>query len=237
MTGIRRFIRSPASQAALAWLIGTYLFVTLRTIRWEVHGAVHLTPFAEGETVIAAFWHERLALMPMLWLKARELHRDETVSIYMLVSRHRDGKLIGSILRRFGVEVLHGSSSQGGSASIRSAMTLLRSGRQVAITPDGPRGPRRVAAPGVARLAALSGAPVLPCSSQVSRRRVLRSWDRMVIPLPFCRGVLVCEAPIAVPRHDWEESLSFIEEALTSAAERADSLCSSRFDRSAGWNT
>ncbi len=233
---MKRFLRLPATQTALAWAVGTYLFVTLRTIRWEVHGAIHLMPFSEGQIVIAAFWHERLALMPMLWLKARELHRDETASIHMLVSQHRDGKLIGSILRRFGVGVLRGSSSHGGSASMRSAITLLRSGRQVAITPDGPRGPRRVAAAGVARLAALSGAPVLPCSSQVSRRRVLRSWDRMVVPLPFCRGVLVCEAPIVVPRRDWEASLPCIGKALTSAAEYADSLCSAGFDRSAGWN-
>jgi lysophospholipid acyltransferase (LPLAT)-like uncharacterized protein len=234
---MKRFIRFPATQTALAWLLGGYLFVTLRTIRWEVHGAVHFTPFAEGQIVIAAFWHERLALMPMLWLKARELHRDETVSIYMLISQHRDGKLIASILHRFSVEALQGSSSRGGSASMRSAITLLRSGRQVAITPDGPRGPRRVAAAGVARLAALSGAPVLPCSSQVSRRRVLPSWDRMVIPLPFCRGVLVCESPIVVPRNGWEASLPLIGQALTSAAERADSLCSVGFDRSAGSKT
>jgi lysophospholipid acyltransferase (LPLAT)-like uncharacterized protein len=222
---MKRILRLSAMQTVLAWLIGTYLLVTLRTIRWDVHGVISLAPFAEGQSVIAAFWHERLALMPMLWMKARGIHPNETVEIYMLVSQHRDGKLIGSILRRFGVKTFHGSSSRGGGASMRRAMTLLQRGRQVAITPDGPRGPRRVATAGVARLAALSGTPVLPCSAQVSRRRVLRSWDRMVIPFPFCRGILVCESPILVPRHDWEASLPIIERALTSAAERADRLC------------
>jgi lysophospholipid acyltransferase (LPLAT)-like uncharacterized protein len=200
---MKRILRLSATQWALAWLIGTYLTLKLRTIRWDLYGGDHLAPFAEGQIVIAAFWHERLALMPTLWMKARKIHPDETVNIYMLVSRHRDGKLIGSILQRFGVQVLHGSSSRGGGASMRRAMSLLQSGTQVAMTPDGPRGPRRVAASGVARLAAMSGAPVLPCSAQVSRRRVLRSWDRMVIPPPFCRGILVCEAPILVPRQGW----------------------------------
>ena len=104
-------------------------------------------------------------------------------------------------------------------------MALLQGDEQVAITPDGPRGPRRVAASGVAQIAALSGVSVLPCSAQTSRRRILRSWDRMVLPLPFGRGVLVCEAPIRVPRQGWEASLPIIETALTAAAERADQLC------------
>ena len=223
---VKYVLRLSAAQIALAWLIGTYLLLTLRTIRWEIHGVAHLAPFAQGQIVIAAFWHERLALMPMLWIKARELHPSDTVSIHMLVSRHRDGKLIGAILEKFGVKTFQGSTSRGGSASMLRAATLLQSGRQVAITPDGPRGPRRVAAAGVAQLAALSGAPVLPCSAQVSRRRVLRSWDRMVIPLPFCRGVLVCESPILVARHEWERSLPLIGSAMTSAIEQADRLCS-----------
>ena len=77
---------------------------------------------------------------------------------------------------------------------------MLEAGDHVVITPDGPRGPRRVAAPGVAQLAALSGMPVLPCAAQTSRRWTLRSWDRMVLPLPFGRGVIVCGAPIAGAR-------------------------------------
>jgi lysophospholipid acyltransferase (LPLAT)-like uncharacterized protein len=101
----------------------------------------------------------------------------------------------------------------------------LSRGDQVGITPDGPRGPRRVAAPGVAQLAALSGVVVLPCSAQTTRRRVLASWDRMVLPLPFGRGVLVCQKPIAVPRDAAEAALPEIAAALTAAAEHADRLC------------
>jgi lysophospholipid acyltransferase (LPLAT)-like uncharacterized protein len=92
-------------------------------------------------------------------------------------------------------------------------------------TPAGPRGPRRVAAPGVAQVAALSGAPVLPCAAQVSRRRVLRSWDRMVIPRPFGRGAVVVGRAIQVPREGWEASLPEIAAALDAAADRADALC------------
>jgi lysophospholipid acyltransferase (LPLAT)-like uncharacterized protein len=222
---MNRIIRLKVFQSSLAWLLGSYLKIALRTTRWDVHGHNHLAPFAAGSAVIAAFWHERLALMPMLWMKAQVMQSTKATSIHMLVSRHRDGRLIGSILRRFGVQVVQGSSSRGAVTAMRRTMALLRNGQQVAITPDGPRGPRRIAASGVAQIAALSGVPVLPCAAQISRRRVLRSWDQMVLPLPFGRGVLVCEQPIHVPRQGWEASLPMIGSALTEAVERADRLC------------
>jgi lysophospholipid acyltransferase (LPLAT)-like uncharacterized protein len=95
----------------------------------------------------------------------------------------------------------------------------------VVMTPDGPRGPRRVAAPGVAQLAALSGVPVLPCSAQTSRRWQMKSWDRMVIPRPFGRGVVVCLPSIPVGRTNWKAAVPEIEAAMTRAAEQADAAC------------
>ena len=111
---------------------------------------------------------------------------------------HRDGRFIGAVVSRFALDVVLGSSSRGGAKGLRVLLNLLAGGDHIAITPDGPRGPRRVAAPGVAQLAALSGAPVLPCAAQTTRRWVLRTWDRMVVPKPFGRGVVVCLPTIAV---------------------------------------
>ena len=128
--------------------------------------------------------------------------------------------------------MVHGSRAnaakggeKGGSAGMLALLGALAGGDQVVITPDGPRGPRRQAAPGVAQLAALSGAPVLPIGAQTTQRRVLGSWDRMVLPLPFGRGVIVCGQGIAVPREGWEAMLPAIAAALTEAADRADALC------------
>ena len=94
---------------------------------------------------------------------------------------------------------------------MRALIRVLEDGDQIVITPDGPRGPAREAAAGVAQLAALTQAPIIPCAAQTSARRVLATWDRMVLPLPFGRGVLVCAAPIAVPRDAWNASLPQIE--------------------------
>ena len=82
-----------------------------------------------------------------------------------------------------------------------------------------------MAAAGVAQLAGLAGVMVLPASAQTSRRKVLRSWDRMVVPLPFARGVLVCGAPILVPPDGWQDALPRVQAALNAASDRADQLC------------
>jgi lysophospholipid acyltransferase (LPLAT)-like uncharacterized protein len=224
---IKRLLRHKAAPGMLAALLGRYLEFALRTTRWTLHGAEHVAPYLAGQPVIAAFWHERLPLMPSLWRLARER---SSPRMHVLISRHRDGRLIGRLVERFALDIVHGSSARngqerGGAAGLRLMLDHLAHGDQVAITPDGPRGPRRTAAPGVAQLAALSGVVVLPCSAQTSRRIVLKSWDRMVLPLPFGRGVLVCGKPIAVARDSAAAALPEIAAALTEAADRADRLC------------
>lgn len=226
---LKRLLRHRATQAGLAWLVSRYVALALGTTRWTLHGAEHLAPALADRPVIAAFWHERLPLMTALFRHARRAGMRQRMVV--LVSRHKDGRFIGEIVRRFGVDLVHGSTARdgqdrGGMAATRALLDRLADGCGVVMTPDGPRGPRRVAAPGVAQLAALSGVPVLPCAAQVSRRVVLRrSWDRMALPLPFGRGVLVCAPPIAVPRDGAAAALPLIAAAMTGAAERADALC------------
>lgn len=224
---MKRLLRHPAAQKLLAQLLGLYLAFALRTTRWRLEGAEHVTPHAAGAPVVVAFWHERLPMMPMLWVLARRSPegRLSRARAHVLVSRHRDGQFIGAVVSRFKLDVVLGSSSRGGTAGVRNLLGLLAGGDHVAITPDGPRGPRRTAAPGVAQLAALSGAPVLPCAARTTRCRVLPTWDRMVVPLPFGRGVVVCLPTIAVPRRGWEDSVPLIADALNAAAIQADQLC------------
>lgn len=220
-------LRRPGVRALLARVLGLYLAFALRTTRWTLEGAEHLAPVVASGRGVAAFWHERLALMPALLARAREGAPGLRATV--LVSRHNDGRLIGAVMRRFGVAVAHGSSrrdgrDRGGAAGALGLLDAIAQGGIAVITPDGPRGPRRVAAAGVAQLAAWSGVKVLPCAAQTRWRIVLRTWDRMVLPLPFGRGVLVCGAAMEVPRVGWESSVAAIAAALTAAADRADVL-------------
>jgi lysophospholipid acyltransferase (LPLAT)-like uncharacterized protein len=222
---LKRLAKARFTQGFLAGLAGLYLRFALGTTRWRLHGAEHIKGHAADTPLIIAFWHERQAMMPMLWVFVR---RPETrIRAHVLVSRHRDGRLIGAVVRWFRLDAVYGSSSRGGPASLRALAGLLAAGDYVAITPDGPRGPRREAAPGVAQLAALSGVRVLPCAAQSTRRTVLRTWDRFIVPLPFARGAVVCEPAIAVGPDGWQEALPRIAAAMTAAAETADRLCAS----------
>ncbi len=222
---LKRLLRQGAVQAVLGCLLGRYLQFALRTTRWTLLGAADFEPYRTGTPVVAAFWHEVLPLMPALWTRARDA--TPGLRLHVLVSRHADGRFIGDVIARFGLEVAHGSSARdgrtrGGATGVLSLLAALENGGQVAITPDGPRGPRRVAAPGVAQLAGLSGCKVLPCAAASIRAITLPSWDRMQLPLPFGRGVLVCEPAISVGRETWQDSLPAIAAAMDAARARAE---------------
>lgn len=212
-------------QATFARLLGLYLRFALGTTRWRLEGGEHAAALSAGSPHIVAFWHERLAVIPRFWQLLHRVPGARPPCGYVLVSGHRDGRLIGRMLPVFALSPVSGSSSRGGLTAQRRLIELLTSGCAIAIAPDGPRGPRRQAAPGLAQLAAIAGVPILPCAAQTSRRVRLRSWDRMVVPGPFGRGVIVCLPPIQVGRQDWRNALPRIGDALSAAADEADRLC------------
>lgn len=228
---LKRALRHRRVAAFGAAALGHYLRFALRTTRWRIEGQAG--PYIYAIPAIYAFWHERLPMMPALWTHAIDVRRVAGRArgrMHVLVSRNQDGRMIGDMMRGFQLDLVHGSSAKGGqqkggASGLRAMLAVLAAGDQVVITPDGPRGPRRVAAPGVAQLAAMAGVPIVPCAAQTTHRRIARSWDRMVVPLPFGRGVLVCGAPITVPREGWAESVPGIAAALTEVANRADRLC------------
>jgi lysophospholipid acyltransferase (LPLAT)-like uncharacterized protein len=228
-------LNSQAAQRIAAALLGTYLAFALRSTRWHIEGAEHLDPFRRDIPVIIAFWHECLPLMPAGWAELRRGNPGRRGAV--LISRHRDGRFIAAILTRFAIDTVHGSTTlptarkqtrdKGGAAALRALLSRLRAGDAVIVTPDGPRGPARQAAAGVMQLAALSGAPVLPAAARLRHHVVLPSWDRMILPLPFGRGAIVCLPPIAVPRQADARVLAdaMLGPALTQAADRAKALC------------
>ena len=221
---MKSLLRTPQAQAILASLLGRYLSFTLRTTRWTLDGQEHLRPHAAGAPAVFAFWHEFLPLMPVLSMIARKLPFYRATQIHTLVSQHRDGRFIGALVRRFGIQPILGSSTRGGAAGLRNLLTVLRQGDLIGITPDGPKGPRRQAAAGVAQLAALASVPIIPLAARTSRRIQLNTWDRMPVPLPFGRGVMVCGPAIDVPRQGWKDAIPAITAALNAAAARADQL-------------
>jgi lysophospholipid acyltransferase (LPLAT)-like uncharacterized protein len=147
----------------------------------------------------------------------------------MLISEHQDGQLIARTIAHFGVPTITGSTSRGGAAALRGMAQWLAQRRAVAVTPDGPRGPRMRAAPGIALLAKLSGVPIVPVSYSTSRAITLSSWDRFLLALPFGRGVFMLGEPIHVARNAdaaaVERARLTIEMQLNQLTREADRLC------------
>jgi lysophospholipid acyltransferase (LPLAT)-like uncharacterized protein len=228
---LNRLLKSQALRRAGAAALGAYLSFTLRTTRWSLDGADNLEPFVAEGGVVAAFWHECLPVMPALW--GRVLARNPARLGRVLISQHRDGQLIATVMRAMNIEVVHGSSGRdkggkrqkGGAGAMRACLAALDRGEVIVVTPDGPRGPPRRAAAGVAQLAALSGVPVLPCAGRLRHHVRLASWDRMIVPLPFGRGVLVCLPAMHVAGGAAALATEALDLALTRAADRAEALC------------
>lgn len=141
-----------------------------------------------------------------------------------MISASRDGELISTIARSMGYTPVRGSSSKGGQEALKGMVRFMKEGKRCAITPDGPRGPRREVKKGVVDLARLTGCPVVPFAFEAQHCWRLRSWDRFIIPKPFSRAVFIYGEPIQVPRKggDDEEFLERIQgelDRVTKAAE------------------
>jgi lysophospholipid acyltransferase (LPLAT)-like uncharacterized protein len=143
-----------------------------------------------------------------------------------MISQHRDGELIALTLQKFGVTAARGSTTRGGLGALRTMLQLAKEGHNLAFTPDGPRGPRHVAQPGVVAAAQLTGLPILPVAFVAKRKKLLRSWDRFEIPHLFSRGLFHFGAPIAVPRRLTDEEMEAyrlqVEETLNNLSEEAE---------------
>lgn len=187
----KRVARSRFATAALPWVFARYVGFVYATSRWRTHGREGVEALLRaGRPFIVAFWHGRLMMAPMAWR--------EDATMHVVISRHRDGERIARAVRHLGIAAVRGSRTRGGTAALRASLRVLKEGGCLSIAPDGPRGPRMRAQPGVVALARLAGAPIVPMTCAVSRRLLAGSWDRFVIALPFGRGAYLWGAPIHV---------------------------------------
>jgi len=202
--------------ASLAYAFIRVVALTLR-YRWTDRSGFFREPRPGPATYCV--WHNRLALCMISYYGYVKKH-NQSSGLAAMVSASRDGGLLTGILERFGVQPVRGSSSRRGPQALRELTTWARRGYDLAITPDGPRGPRYVVQDGIIALAQLTGMPIVPVSYQLGWKIELKSWDRFQIPLPFSRCEMFFEKPIRVPRDASEsdrETLRLqLEQALKS---------------------
>jgi lysophospholipid acyltransferase (LPLAT)-like uncharacterized protein len=179
--------------AVLPWLYRAVATATLATCRVVFLGRDRVEALERaGRTWVFVAWHETTGASVALERGKR---------LAMMASDSRDGEYIARGIELLGNIAVRGSSSKGGAKAVKAMTKWLRSGHSAAVTPDGPRGPRRVAQPGVLWIGALSGAPLVPYHVVATREWVLeRTWDRHRFPKPFSTVYVAIGEPFAVDR-------------------------------------
>jgi len=167
-----------------------YLLVRLigLTVRLKVEGYEKCESLPGGK--IFAGWHGR-TLLAALFFAGK--------GVWTIISQSNDGKLQDRVFRRFGFQTIRGSSGRGGVRAAIESIKVLRKGVTMAFTPDGPRGPTHVVQEGIMLMAQKSGAWIVPVGASASRRRLVGTWDRYMVPCFFSRGIMVFGEPMQVP--------------------------------------
>lgn len=194
------------------------LAATWRVREMDEQGVVG-RPRRRLEPAIHALWHAELLPLMMCYGSA---------GVATMISHHRDGEIAAAVVRGLGSRVVRGSSSSGGGAALQEMVRLGREGWPLAITPDGPRGPAGHCKPGVVRLAAAAGLPIVPLAAQPVAAWRLRSWDRFIVPRPFTRIHVEFARPIHVPEDAPDTDLTGWLDRLNAALHAASERCRRR---------
>jgi lysophospholipid acyltransferase (LPLAT)-like uncharacterized protein len=228
---LKRLLRHDAVQRALGWMLGAYLRLVLRTVRWRHENLDCVEPvLARDSGAIALFWHGRiplcLATAPQWWRKRTRA----------FVSPSADGEFIAQALAMAGFPAIRISTAKKGDAAkarqavaaVREAVAWVAEGGALVVTPDGPRGPNEVIAPGALQIARRSGQPVFLMGLAARPALQLGTWDKVMFAAPFGRGAVVWEGPLYVPADAGEAAIQGLltdwSARLSAATRRAEAL-------------
>ena len=216
----KRLLKTPWIQKIIAAIAAFYIWIVWVTTRWtfETHTAPKLYA-QQKKGFIICFWHARLFMMAPPWKKFYG-------PCHMLISDHKDGKLISKTVSFFGIKTIFGSSNRSGQKALKKIVSDLKNGHVVGFTPDGPRGPREDVSLGIVQAAYLSHSPIIPLTYGSTRKKILKTWDRFILPLPFGRGKIIWGDPILPPQNKEEfESVRLrVEQSLNNICAQADRL-------------
>lgn len=208
-------------ETIVVWVGWLWIRFVYATSCWQFVGRENLEAVLEPaieRPVIICFWHGRMAMMPCAW--------QWRYPFVMLLSQHSDGRLIGRVLKLFGIGCVEGSSRRGGAEAFIKLCHLASEKNVIGITPDGPKGPIYSVAPGIIALAKRTQAYIVPTSFSVKKSKQLKTWDHFLFPYPFNQGVFVAGQPIdatTLPEES-EEAAQIIAEALTKTGDQADNI-------------
>lgn len=206
-------------QRLAAWLVFALVRAVSATLRyrWEDRSGYFTGP--SPGPAIYALYHNRLALSMAIYYGYIKKH-NRTSGLAVMVSASKDGGFLAAILECFRVQPVRGSSSRRGPQALLELTTWAERDYDLAITPDGPRGPRYTVQDGITSLAQVTELPILPVALHLNWKIVVKSWDRFQVPLPFARCVVILEKPLRVPREASEAERETLRKQLEETLNR-----------------
>jgi lysophospholipid acyltransferase (LPLAT)-like uncharacterized protein len=197
-------------------MIVRLIWVVSRTLRyrWEDNSGYYTT--AKADPAIYCVWHNRLVLCMIAYFSYVR-KRNRSPGMAAMVSASKDGGFLSAILECFKVEPVRGSTSRRGPQALLELTTWAQRGYDLAITPDGPRGPRYEVQDGVMSLAQITGLPIIPVSYFLRWKVCLNSWDKLQIPIPFSVCEMRFAPPVRVPREATDEERADLRQELQDA--------------------
>lgn len=211
---LSKILRNVITQAILAFIAFSYIKFIYGTSCWEFKNKEIFQKYInENKPFIVSFWHGHLLMLAcaLQW----------KIPVYMLISNHRDGKIISKIISYFGIKTIAGSTNKKGFEAVRQILQAIKQGAVLGITPDGPRGPREVISDGVLQIARLAKVDIIPLAYSCKPMKILRTWDHFRVAKPFCKGVFVVGNPVS-PIEDIEQLRISLKEAMDEAVKKAD---------------
>ena len=198
---LKNFLKSPIVEKIVGVLAYGYLKFVGLTTRWQVSGVKEAYKMLEEHgSMIVVGWHGRTLEMPYFWDKSRPLNA--------LVSPHRDGRIIVNILKKFGIGHVSGSTNKQSTEAAFELMSNLKAGNSIAIIPDGPLGPSMQMSLSPLFYAQKSGKPIIGITYSIAGSFIVtKSWDNMLVPLPFHKGMYAITEPFFVPEDATREQL------------------------------
>ncbi|MDY0051295.1 MAG: lysophospholipid acyltransferase family protein [Aliarcobacter sp.] len=185
------------------------LYLLVRVIYLTNKKIFHYPKLKDGEAFIFVAWHGDLLSQPLNYFNNRP-----TGTVKTMISQSKDGEIIAKVYSLLGVESIRGSSSKGATKALISTIREIKSGIDVALTPDGPRGPRHTVADGVIAIAQKSGARVVVLNSKPSKYWQFKSWDKFVLPKPFGKIDFYMSEPFNINNLEFEEARAYIRDRL-----------------------
>ena len=169
----------------------------------------HHPKLNDDEALIFVTWHDDLICQPLNYF-----HNRPNGVIKTLISQSKDGEILSKIYNLFGGEIIRGSSSKGATKALISTIREIKAGSDIALTPDGPRGPRHTVADGVIAIAQKSGARIVVLNSKASKYWQFKSWDKFILPKPFGKIDFYMSEPFNINDLEFEEARSFIKDKM-----------------------